>query len=318
MSTPTPPATRTPAASPTDPPAVRVRGLTKRFGSRLAVDDATFDVPSAAVTGIVGPNGAGKTTTIRMLLGLARPTTGSAQVLGHPIDRPARYLPRVGALIEGPAVAGALSGRANLLSLARLGGIPDARADQVLEVVGLRARADDPARSYSLGMRQRLGIAAALLPDPALLVLDEPTNGLDPAGILEVRALLARLADEGTSVVVSSHLLGEIEAVCSHLVVMMEGRTSFAGPLERFLRERRSTLRLTPDDPADVAALIDLCHAQGLAAHADAGDVVVDAREDRAADLNLRAVESGIAVRGLRADHPSLEEAFIQVTGAAR
>jgi ABC-2 type transport system ATP-binding protein len=310
-------ATRPGTESPVNSPAVRVRGLTKRFGSRLAVDHATFDVPAAAVTGIVGPNGAGKTTTIRILLGLARPTAGTAEVLGQSIGHPARYLPRVGALIEGPAVAGALSGRANLLSLARLGGIPDARADEVLEVVGLRERADDPARSYSLGMRQRLGIAAALLPDPALLVLDEPTNGLDPAGILEIRALLAEVADRGTSVVVSSHLLGEIEAVCSHLVVMVGGRIAFAGPLERFISERRSTLRLTPDDPADLAALIALCHAQQLGAHADAGEVVVDAREDRAAELNRRAMESGIALRGLRADHPSLEEAFMQVTEAA-
>lgn len=212
---------------------------------------------------------------------------------------------------------GALIGRADLVSLARLGGIPEARVDEVLEIVGLLARGDDPARSYSLGMRQRLGIAAALLPDPALLVLDVPANGLDPAGILDIRALLARLADRGTSVIVSSHLLGEIESVCSHLVVMADGRLSFAGPLEEFLRDRQSTLRLTPVDPAAIADLVRLCQAQLLAAHAEDGDVVVEAGEERVADLNRRSMQAGIALRGILNDHLSLEEAFMQVTGAA-
>ncbi len=165
-------------------------GLTKRFGKRLAVDGLDLRIPVGSITGFVGPNGAGKTTTIRMLLGLIRPTSGRGTVLGHPLGHSRAYLPRVGALIEGPTFYPALSGRENLMVLARLGGIQTKRVDVVLRRVGLGPRALDPFRTYSLGMRQRLGIGAALLPSPQLLVLDEPTNGLDPHGIAEIRAML--------------------------------------------------------------------------------------------------------------------------------
>jgi len=190
--------------------ALSVDGLTRRFGDLVAVNDLTFDVPTGGVVGFVGPNGSGKSTTIRMLLGLITPSGGTGTVLGEPIEHPERFAGRVGALIESPAFVGGLSGRDNLRSLAALRGLPRVRVDEVLELVGLAGREGDKASTYSLGMKQRLGLAAALLPDPELLVLDEPTNGLDPAGIVEIRELLKSWASGGRTVVVSSHLLGEI------------------------------------------------------------------------------------------------------------
>lgn len=303
-----PAAGRAPAAV-----AIDVRGLTKRYGPRAAVDDATFQVPCGTVTGLVGPNGAGKTTTIRMLLGLVRPSAGSGAVLGHPLGAHGAYLPRVGALIEGPAFTPALSGRDNLRVLARLGGLTDERIREVLDIVGLTDRADDATRSYSLGMRQRLGIAGALLPSPDLLVLDEPTNGLDPAGIIEIRGMLRALAAGGMSVVVSSHLLGEIEAACSHLVMLVRGRIVFAGELEAFLSTRSTVIRLTPDSPPDIRHLEALCADLGLPAHPDGGDLLVDAPPSRAAELNRLAMDRGVTLRGLGVEVPSLEEAFLEV-----
>src|SRR5262245_49268361 len=183
---PTP--TRTPLAG---PPAIEVTGLTKRYGSRTAVDGLDLELPHGVVAGFVGPNGSGKTTTMAMLLGLVRPTAGTGTVLGEPIDRPARYLHRVGALIETPAFYPSLTGRENLRLLATVGRHDAASIDGLLDTVGLAERGDDRVRGYSLGMKQRLGIAAALLGDPELLVLDEPTNGLDPQGVREMRALVA-------------------------------------------------------------------------------------------------------------------------------
>ena len=222
-----------------DAHAVVTRGLTKRFGKRLAVDGLDLLIPAGSITGFVGQNGAGKTTTIRMLLGLIRPSAGTGTVLGHPLGH-AREYPRVGrALIEGPTFYPTLSGRENLLVLARLGGIVNRRVDEVLERVGLGPRALDPFRTYSLGMRQRLGIGAVLLPKPELLVLDEPTNGLDPHGIAEIRAMLRSFADEGMTVFVSSHLLAEIQQICEHLVVIDAGRLLFQGGVAELLAAPR-------------------------------------------------------------------------------
>src|SRR5438270_5527732 len=215
--------------------ALRTEGLTKRYGGRAAVDRLSIDVPAGSVCGFVGPNGAGKTTSIRMLLGLVRPTSGTAEVLGQSIGGPAAYLARVGAMIETPAFYPTLSGRRNLQVLARLTGIDDHRVEAVLEQVGLLDRAGELYRAYSLGMKQRLGLAGALLGAPQLLILDEPTNGLDPPGIREVRGLLRRLADTGTTVFVSSHLLDELQHVCDHLVVINGGRLVFQGSVEALL-----------------------------------------------------------------------------------
>ena len=180
--------------------AITISGLTKRFGSLTAVDDLTVDIPTGGVVGLLGPNGAGKSVTIRMLLGLIRPTSGSGTVLGHPITNPEAFLPRVGALIEAPTMYPKLSAERNLRSLARLAGVSDGRVAEVLHIVGLTGREQDPFGDYSLGMKQRLGIAAALLRDPELLILDEPTNGLDPAGIVEIRDLLVSLGRQGRTV----------------------------------------------------------------------------------------------------------------------
>lgn len=194
-------------------PAIETHGLSKHFGRRKAVDALTIGVPGGVIAGFVGPNGAGKTTTIRMLLGLMRPTKGLASVLGKEISHPRVYLSRVGALTEAPAFYPSLSGRKNLEVLAHLGGHPLSRIGQVLDVVGLSDRANDPVRKYSLGMKQRLGVAMALLPDPELLILDEPANGLDPLGIIQMRDLLRSLREQGKTIFVSSHLLGELEQV---------------------------------------------------------------------------------------------------------
>jgi ABC-2 type transport system ATP-binding protein len=295
-------------------PAVDVRGLTKRYGARTAVDALDLQVPAGAVTGFVGPNGAGKTTTIRALLGLVRPSAGVGTVLGRPFGAPEAYLPRVGALVEAPAHHPALSGRANLRVLARLGGVDDERVEQVLGLVGLGARGDDPARSYSLGMRQRLGIAAALLPAPDLLVLDEPTNGLDPAGIREVRGLLRELAERGTTVLVSSHLLAEIEVICDHVVLVAGGRLRFAGPVGELTGGRRPVLRATPEHADDLEALALLARAAGHGARVEGDEVRIDAPADWAGELNRHAMGAGITLVGLGVDRPSLEAAFFAVT----
>ncbi len=184
---------------------IHTEKLTRRFGQIVAIDELDLELGAGGVVGLVGPNGSGKSTLIRLLLGLIRPSGGSATVMDLPISHPRAYASRVGALIESPAFVPSLSARANLRSLARLRGISNARVEAVLDLVGLKDRAGDPAKQFSLGMKQRLGIAAALLPDPELLVLDEPTNGLDPAGIVEIRDLLRSLGDDGRTVIVSSH-----------------------------------------------------------------------------------------------------------------
>ena len=297
------------------PPSVLTSALTKRFGARVAVDAVDIELPAGVVAGFVGPNGSGKTTTIQLLLGLLRPTSGSALVLGEPISDPAAYLGRVGALIEAPSFYPTLSGSRNLEVLTRLGRIPRTRIEEVLELVDLRDRGGDLVRTYSLWMKQRLGVAAALLPDPELCILDEPTNGLDPAGIREMRAVMRGLADRGITVFVSSHLLAEIQAVCDHLVMIDSGRIVFQGAVEGLLDAHRSTILATPEHASDTGTLAELYAADGLTASVDGDGVRVQAAEDRAAELNRRAMSAGIALRGLTVERASLEEAFFAITG---
>src|ERR1700722_4859806 len=242
---------RRPGGRPGGPLAVQTAGLTKRFGERTVVDDVALEIPQGAVCGFVGPNGAGKTTTIRMLLGLVRPTSGSGTILGGSLAEPASYLHKVGALIESPAFYPQLSGRENLKALARLGGIPLAGADPVLERAGLLARAGDKYRSYSLGMKQRLGIAAAMLAGPELLILDEPTNGLDPAGIVEMRALIKSFADDGITVLVSSHLISEIEQICDHVVMIRAGGLVHQGSVAELQAAQQAGVVGAPEHDAD-------------------------------------------------------------------
>jgi len=243
--------------------ALVTRGLTKTYGGVAAVDHLDLRVPAGLLYGFLGPNGAGKTTTIRMLLGLIHPTSGSAEVLGEAVSpgRGTAVLRRVGALVEEPAAYRYLSGRRNLEYFARVAGPRDdarrrlARVDEVLALVDLTAAAGKRVRAYSQGMRQRLGIARALLGAPEVLVLDEPTNGLDPQGIAEIRALLRRLADDGTTVFVSSHLLAEVEAVCDRVGVLAHGRLVAEGPPSN-LRPAGTRLRVAVDDPARALALL--------------------------------------------------------------
>jgi ABC-2 type transport system ATP-binding protein len=294
--------------------AVRMTGLTKRYGARAAVDHLTTDVPTGVVCGFVGPNGAGKTTTIRMLLGLVRPSEGTAEVLGHPVSDPSAYLDRVGALIESPAFYPTLSGRKNLRVLARLAGLPDERVDAVLAQVGLADRAGDLFRSYSLGMKQRLGIASALLGDPDLLVLDEPTNGLDPPGIREVRALLSDLAAAGKTVLVSSHLLDELQHVADHLVMIDSGRLVFAGPVDELLSAQASELRAVPEQAGDLPALVELCRQAGFRAEARDGELRVAAPTQWAGELNRRSMAAGITLTALGSVPTRLEDVFFTLT----
>ncbi len=291
--------------------------LTKRFGERVAVAGIDIELPAGVVSGFVGPNGAGKTTTIGMLLGLIRPTSGTAEVLGHPITNPSAYLSRVGALIEAPSFYPTLSGRRNLEVLARLGRIDRGRIEEALQLVELSDRAGDLVRAYSLGMKQRLGVAAALLPDPELMILDEPTNGLDPAGIREIRELLRGLADRGITVFVSSHLLAEIEAICDHLVLIDNGRIAFQGGIAELLAAQHSELLAVPEHDSDLDALVALCVRAGHPAHVDGDGVRVQAAGDWAAELNRKAMGAGITLRGLQSTRASLEEAFFAITDRA-
>jgi ABC-2 type transport system ATP-binding protein len=220
-------------------PVISLSHVTKRYGRRLIVDDVSFAVPPGGVVGLVGPNGAGKTTAIRMLLGLARPSSGTVRLLGAEpgsAEYPAA-LRKVGAMVEGPALYRNATARANLRIQAAALGVPDDRrpTDDLLALVGLTGRGDDRVRTFSLGMRQRLGIAVALVGSPRLLILDEPTNGLDPSGIVEIRELLRRLPERGVTVLVSSHLLAEVERMSDSVVVMDRGRLVTHGPLEPLL-----------------------------------------------------------------------------------
>jgi len=252
-----------------------------------------------------------------MLLGLVRPSEGTGEVLGAGIDRPQDYLPRVGALIEGPAFYPTLSGRRNLEVLARLGGHGrGADVDDLLARVGLADRGDDLFRAYSLGMKQRLGVAAALLPRPDLLVLDEPANGLDPAGIREIRALLRSVADGGTTVFVSSHLLAEIQAICDHVVVIDRGRIRFQGPTRALLDGQRAEIVAAPEHAADLPALAALCARRGQAARVVDGAVRVSAPEGWAPELNRLAMAEGITLASLGVATGTLEDAFFAITRA--
>jgi len=308
-----------PAASTRRPTAIRTaihtQGLTKRYGSLVAVDHLSIQVPTGVVAGFVGLNGAGKTTTIRMLLGLIAPSDGSGEVLGEPITEPAAYLHRVGAMIDGPAFYPTLSARRNLDVLAVLGGHPRPKIQQVLELVGLADRADDPYHAFSLGMKQRLGIAAALLPDPALLVLDEPANGLDPAGIIEIRNLLRRLADQGVSVFVSSHLLDEVEHISDWLVMIDHGRLLFDGPISEVLARQRPELVVAAEQPGDLATIASLVAEGGHYTTTVNGRYLrVQAPDSFAAELNRLAMSHGVTLVELRPEQPSLEDTFLQMT----
>lgn len=296
--------------------AVVVNGLTKRYGDRVAVDSMTFSIPPGTIAGLIGPNGAGKTTLMAMLLGLVRPSAGSAQVLGCPISRPRQYLSRVGALIETPAFQPGVSGAENLKSLAILGGHSQKPIPDLLELVGLAGRENNRYGSYSLGMKQRLGIAASLLGEPELVILDEPTNGLDPAGMQDIRRIIGHIAAEGRTVVVSSHLLSELEHVCDWLVVLDHGGLTYLGtPSE--LPGAEDLLVLAPEHPnrlEDLVTLVKSC--TDLEARLRDSDVVVElppqsSPSTLALEINRRAHQTGMVLSELHYERADLETRYL-------
>ncbi len=296
------------------PLALDVADLSKKYGDRMALSHANFEVPMGSICGFVGPNGSGKTTTIRMLLGLITPSTGSGHVLGESITQPEKYLPKVGAMIEGPAFYPALTGKQNLAVLAKLGGFSTDQIQKLLELVDLGDRGDSKFKTYSLGMKQRLGIAAALLPNPKLLVLDEPTNGLDPAGIHEIRTLLRKLADNGTTVFVSSHLLSEIEMISDYLVMLRQGKVIFSGKTSDLLAAQKPLILAKPENQNDLVKLNQI--AQGLGLDSKIKEDLVEASADAnfAAKLNKAAFDAGITLTSLTSIRPTLEETFFEMT----
>ena len=301
------------------PPAIASLGLGKRFGRQQVVADLDLVVPRGACYGFIGPNGSGKTTTIRMLLGLVRPDAGTCSLLGEPMpEASGSVLPRVGALVEGPAFHPYLSGVANLLRVDAADPTSDpatarTRVGSALERVGLGAAAGKRYRAYSLGMRQRLGIAAALLQPRDLLVLDEPTNGLDPQGTREVRHLVAGLAAEGTTVFVSSHLLAEVEQLCDHVGVMREGRLVAQGPLSELEGLKAQRFRV---ETSEAGAARTVLAGLGVPDVTQQADGVVGALNGLEPERIVRTlVEGGVSVRGFSVLRPTLEEAFVELTG---
>jgi len=296
---------------------VATHGLSRHFGYRKAVDDLTISVPRGTIAGFVGPNGSGKTTTIRMLLGLLRPTSGSATILGQAISHPREYLPRVGAVCESPVFYPGLSGRKNLEVLAQLGGHPRSRIDHVLEIVGLDSRARDPVGKYSLGMKQRLGLAMALLPEPELLILDEPTNGLDPLGIIELRDQLRGMRDRGTTLFISSHLLGELEQVTDWLVMILEGNAVFNGPAHELV-DRRGELVVEAADPTQLNLVAGIATAAGYRVTWTDSSLRIACPVDWASELQRCAAEAGAMGVTIRAREASLEEGFLAMLRGER
>ena len=289
---------------------VTTHGLTKTYGGRPAVDQVSLAVRQGEVYGFLGPNGAGKTTTLRMLLGLVRPTRGSATVLGHRPGDPA-VTQRIGALIEGPGFYPYLSGRDNLRVLARYRGVDDSDVEESLERVHLRDRGSDPFKSYSLGMKQRLGVASAMLGRPDLLVLDEPTNGLDPAGRNDMRRLVGELSGDGQTILFSSHLLDEVQDLCDRVAVMSRGRLLSESTVAE-LRGRSSLfVRAEPMD-VTIAVAMRIAGDDGVERVDDGVRLEVGA--DQAPALTRALVEAGADVHEVRAQERSLEEVFLDLT----
>ena len=311
-------------AAPAGPVAARARGLRKEFGrgarfghSTVAIDGVDLDIPAGVVLGLLGPNGSGKTTLIRMLLGLCRPTSGTVSLLGAPMPEGAgEVLPRVGALVEGPGFHPFLSGRENLLRCAAFepavpGGSATGIVDDALARVGLADAARRAYRGYSLGMKQRLGLAAALLVPRELVVLDEPTNGLDPAGTREVRRIVGELHAAGTTVVVSSHLLAEVEATCTHVAVLQSGTVVAQGELAGLLEGDSPVLEVITDD---VTAALAALREAGTAGIRCRGGIEADLTNISAPAVLAVLVQAGVAVQEARRRRTGLEELFAQLT----
>ncbi len=295
-------------------PIIRTVGLSKRYGRRLAVDDLDLEVPSGRVYGFLGPNGAGKTTCISLVLGLIAPTKGHVEMFGMDTrTHLSQALRRTGAILEGSAFYPDLSARDNLRIWGSIsGGGEKRRILEVLDLVGLAERAGEKVRTYSLGMKQRLGLAAALLHDPELLILDEPTNGLDPAGIREFRALIRQLGSAGKTVFVSSHLLGEVEQMCDEVAIINNGRLITRGTVSEIVKRGAVLEMITTDfvKATEVLTAIDWVRE----VRKEDVTLVVDAPPDRAAELSKALADAGVYLWQLKTRESSLEEFFIEVT----
>jgi ABC-2 type transport system ATP-binding protein len=300
--------------------AVEAHGLTKRFGSTVAVDNVELLVPRGCAFGYLGPNGAGKTTLIRTLLGLTRASGGTASLLGIPVPaQRSAALARVGAIVDEPRFHPHLTGRDNLRLLAAArGGEAGDRIAPSLERVGLTARADDRVSAYSMGMRQRLGVAACLLGDPELLILDEPMNGLDPAGMHEMRSMIRGLVDEGRTVMLSSHLLDEVQRTCDAVAIVDRGRVVRQGPIDELIRGGTGrVVRVDCSDPEAASRIAGQAGIGAAASLADGGLTVTlppGSPREAVAELNRRLVEAGVSVYGLQEMQASLEDWFLSVT----
>jgi ABC-type multidrug transport system ATPase subunit len=304
-------------ASPARPGEVvlSIRNLSKQYGKRLAVDNLSLDVRRGEIFGFLGPNGAGKTTTIRMMLGLIAPTGGSVDILGKDITfYRAEILPRVGALVETPALYLYLSGRDNLRAVgSALGGVPRARMDDVLELVGLQNRQKDRVRTYSLGMKQRLGVAIALLQDPDVLVLDEPANGLDPAGIVEMRDLMHQLSAAGKTVFISSHLLPEVQQICTKVAIINLGKLVTESTVEE-LTSAHGEFSVTLERAQEALALVQAQNWGREARLSAQGALITPAPGNRGRELNLFLVQAGFAPDTISQATQDLEEVFLRLT----
>ena len=292
-----------------------IRNLSKQYGKRMAVDNLSLDVRRGEIFGFLGPNGAGKTTTIRMMLGLIAPSGGSVDILGKDITfYRAEILPRVGALVETPALYLYLSGRDNLRAVgSALGGVPRSRIDDVLELVGLQNRQKDRVRTYSLGMKQRLGVAMALLQDPDVLVLDEPANGLDPAGIVEMRDLMHQLSAAGKTVFISSHLLPEVQQICTRVAIINLGKLVTESTVEE-LTSAHGEFSVTLEQAQEALALVQ-AQNWGRDARLNAqGALITPAPGNRGRDLNLFLVKAGFAPDTIAQATQDLEEVFLRLT----
>ncbi|MBD0421431.1 ABC transporter ATP-binding protein [Streptomyces sp. TRM S81-3] len=293
--------------------SIDVRDLTKEYGTRRAVDHLTFSVRPGRVTGFLGPNGAGKSTTMRLVLGLDRPTSGAATVGGRAYASLNEPLRHVGALLDAHAAHGSRTGRDHLRVLAASNRIPVRRVDEVLEETGIASVARRRVRTYSLGMRQRLGIAAALLGDPGVVMLDEPSNGLDPEGIIWIRELLRRLAAEGRTVLVSSHLMNETASFADHLVVLGRGRLLADTPMREFIDARvQPRVRIRTTDPTALKRVLAR-HGHDAVEHADGYWSVHHARVD---DIGLLTSAAGVPILELAADEGTLEQAYLDLTAS--
>jgi ABC-2 type transport system ATP-binding protein len=296
-------------------PAFRAIGLSKAYGKRLAVDRLDLQVDRGELFGFLGPNGAGKTTTIRMALGLIAPTNGSVEILGLEVrHNRSKVLPRVGALVESPALYGYLSGRNNLRVFGDLlGGVPEKRIDEVLEIVSLTGRDKDKVKTYSMGMKQRLGLGVALLNNPDLLILDEPANGLDPAGIVEMRDLLRSLAAEGKTVFISSHVLSEVQQICTRVAIINHGKLIRLAPVHELL-DSPGEFEIKVDSPDALVVALRL-QPWGQEAHVEHGLVITRAPQGRGRDLIAFLVQNGHQPDSVGERQRDLEDIFLSLTG---